>query len=581
MKKKRLSLWIAVILTGITTTAFAGNKSVASDKASDVIVPRVHFVGDQFAEQASTIFAETLKDMHGKLEYGENPKFGAGFLHTSTDSLSKPNYYKQMWARDCGRGVMELARLGFSDDAKLVARYFLKHINLKDHWGREIHRPYIAHNAAELDGNAWILSAICSAWQVNERDKELGKEFCRGISPVVGWVDSLITVSPYGGLLPSISELSGNPSVKYTVYSIFGNYGMYVALEMIAEMAEASGETEVAENVRRMHGKLESAISSLVSDGKFSYAPKGCWFNGFDSRTGTAYDLSDWDGTAWPIWHWTRQLPYIQDYDAGRSSICGRFADVHNASYALLRHWMAKGEYFRKYGFVSNSGWTGMGERHDETMCGYGQGFFTQAALMADDVNTYSKCLEGIARLGYDGGVVEQMSYERNPFVMNECFNYDNYESGLDHTFGTHKNGRREIMENPSDEGNLVQESEVLKAFRLVVGVECKDGNLVIKPRLPWLWNEMECRDYPVIDEDGNVRRVDISFRHERWLGKCSVEIKGAEKFNAVDVRFGPFPEMKEAPEGFVLETTGNASWLWARNRKNASKGISVEIPFR
>ena len=51
---------------------------------------------------------------------------------------------------------------------------------------------------------------------------------------------------------------------------------------------------------------------------------------------------------------------------------------------------------------------------------------------MADDVNVYTKCLEGIARLGYDGGVIEQLSYEKNPFVMHECFNYDNYEQGLD-----------------------------------------------------------------------------------------------------------------------------------------------------
>lgn len=571
-------IWVFLLFAvGFSAEAGARDKD-ETDK--NVIVPRIRFCGDQFASQASVIFAETLKDMHGKLEYGDNPRFGAGFFHTSTDTLSRPNYYKQMWARDCGRGVMELARFGFADDAKMVARYFLAHINLKDHWGREIHRPYIPHNAAELDGNAWILSAICSAWKVNGRDRKLGKEFCEGILPVVGWVDSLIRVSPYGGLLPSISELSGNPSVKYTVYSIFGNYGMYVSLGMIADMAEASGEKLLAERAEGLQAKMKEALATLVSDGKISYAPKGCWFNGFDSRTGSAYDISDWDGTAWPIWHWTRQLPYIQDYDAGCNRIGGTFDEIHRASYSLLRHWMAKGEYFRKYGFVSNSGWTGMGERHDETMCGYGQGFFTQAALMADDVNTYSKCLEGIARLGYDGGVIEHMSYERNPFVMNECFSYDNYETGLDHTFGTYKNGRREIMENPSDEGNLVQESEILKAFALVVGVSCEDGRLVIMPRLPWLWDTMECRDFPVTDKNGKVQRINLVYKHERWLGKCTLKINGAEKFDAVDVRFGPFPRITENRAGFTLEESDNCSWVWVRNQKNTVRELSVEIPF-
>ena len=349
---------------------------------------------------------------------------------------------------------------------------------------------------------------------------------------------------------------------------------------MVAEMAEAAGERDLAGRVRLMRAAMEKALRSLVSDGRISYAPKGCWFNGFDGRTGSAYDLSDWDGTAWPIWHWTRQLPFIQDYDAGRSRIGGEFGKVHRESYLLLRHWMAEGAYFRKYGFVSNSGWTGMGGRHDETMCGYGQGFFTQAALMADDVNTYSKCLEGIARLGYDGGVIEQMSHERNPFLMNECFSYENYETGLDHTFGTHKNGRREIMENPGDEGNLVQEAEIIKAFALVVGVSCEDGRLVVMPRLPWLWDTMECRDLPVADKHGVIRRINLTFRHERWLGRCTLTIGGAEGFDALDVRFGPFPRMTENPCGFALEQSDNCSWIWLRGQKNTTKELSVETPF-
>ena len=72
-------------------------------------------------------------------------------------------------------------------------------------------------------------------------------------------------------------------------------------------------------------------------------------------------------------------IAYILNYDYVSPRPDGTFSETHLKSYELLRSWMAKGEYFRKYGFVSNSGWTGMGGRHDETMCGYGQGFFSQA----------------------------------------------------------------------------------------------------------------------------------------------------------------------------------------------------------
>jgi hypothetical protein len=485
-----------------------------------------------------------------------------------------------MWSRDCGRGVIELCRLGFAEDAKLISRYFLDHKNFGDHWGREIHHSNSNnhHTGYELDGNSLIIAAICNTWRANGKDLTLGKEFCQGLQPVVDWIEESMKNSPYYGLMPSSSELSGNPGPAFFVYSIFANYGIYTVLEQIADMALQCDEATLADKATSLHEKMKEALPHLVSDGKFSYAPNGCWFNGIDGRDGRAFDISDWDGTAWPVWHWTRQLPYIQDYDYKTNRIEGDFLAVHQASYELLRLWMGKGEYFRKYGFVSNTGWTGMGGRHDETMCGYGQGFFTQAALMADDINVYTKCLEGIARLGYDGGVIEQLSYEKNPFVMHECFNYDNYEQALDHTFGVHQEGRREIMENPGDEGNLVQEAEIIKAFSLVIGANCVGKKLALMPRLPWLWETMECVDLPVTDENGKIHRIKFSIRHDRWLRSCTVELSGTEGFESIDIRFGPFPRMLNNEKEYETENSDKGCWIWKRNLKNNTKKITVEL---
>jgi hypothetical protein len=566
--------WLICFLLILAGTA--NGKNISGNKEQKV--PRVRFTGDAFAQMATGVFAETLQDMRNKIEYGDNSRFPAGFFHTSTEPAGVPQYYNDMWSRDCGRGLIELCRLGFTDDAKIIARYFLSHKNFEDHWGREIHRTGPTIISYELDGNSLMLSGVCRTWYVNGKDKTLGKEFCRGIESVVNWVDTLMQASPYWGLLPSISELSGNPSTSYFVYSIFGNYGMYATLGQIADMASECNDTGLSSKATALRDQMKEALAHLVSNGKFSYVPEGCWFNGIDGRDGSAYDISDWDGTAWPVWHWTRQLPFIQDFDYKTNRIEGDFAEVHQASYELLRHWMGKGEYFRKYGFVSNTGWTGMGERHDETMCGYGQGFFTQAALMADDINVYAKCLEGIARLGYDGGVIDQLSYEKNPFVMHECFNFDNYEKGLDHTFGVHKEGRREIMENPGDEGNLVQEAEIIKAFSLVAGVYCVDNKLVLMPRLPWLWDSMECRDWPVADRNGKVHYINFSIKHERWLRICTVEVSGAEGFDAVDIRFGPFPRMPDNKQGFEMENSEKGCWIWKRDLKSNFRKETVEL---
>jgi hypothetical protein len=524
-------------------------------------IPRIRFGSDPTAQTASAIFAETLQDMLDKVDDGTaDPRFEKGYFHTSTLQHEGTCYYGSMWLRDAGRGLVELARLGFAEQALDVSRYLLRHLTFGDHWGREVHGKRHVH---ELDGNALALLGIARTWIAAGRDASVGAEFLEGLRPVLEWALTAAEQSPYDGLMPSISELSGNPNAPYPVYGVWGNYAMHAALRALDRMASALGDLPFAERARQAAGRIEKGLSKLISDGKFSYAEAGCWFNGLDGRDGRAYDTSEWDGTAWPIWHWTRQLPFICDADLDIEGFDGPFSETHRMSYRFLRRWMNTGAFFRKYGFVSNSGWSGMGGRHDETMCGYGQGFFTQAALMADDVNVYTKCLEGISRLGYDGSVTDPLSFEMDPWVMHECFSYENYETGRDHTFGAEKNGRREIMQNPGDEGNLVQEAEILKAFAMVVGVRLEGSRLIVAPRLPWNWDELEVRDWPLVGDDGRAHRVGMLFRHERWLRKCSVRLTGIAGIPNVSVRFGPFATTLREREGLRLERGEKASWLW------------------
>ena len=92
-------------------------------------------------------------------------------------------------------------------------------------------------------------------------------------------------------------------------------------------------------------------------------------------------------------------------------------------------------------------------------------------------------------------------------------------------------------MENPGDEGNLVQEAEILKAFSIVAGVRCEGRRLTLMPRLPWLWDTMECVDWPVTDADGRTH-----------------------------------------PKGYETELIGNASWIWVRGIKGDKRTITVEL---
>ncbi len=521
------------------------------------IYPKVRFTGGAFAETLSNIYAETLNDLVAKYDDGSAGGYEKGFLHTSTYSHPGTCYYNQMWARDCGRGVLELVKQGFIEEASDVAEYFLNHITYGDHWSREIHmkNPILEK---EVDGNFLIMLSLYQVWRYTGKTK--GAEYLKRMSPVIEKYCGDILNSDCGGLLQSISELSGNPDVLYGVYGIYGNYGMLLALKAVAEMAEYSEVEFPRLNAAVL--KLSDGLKRLVSDGSFTKVEKDCWFNGIDSRNMKAYDNVDFAGVTADFTASTRIIPFISEEDYKPLS---EYAEINKNSYKYLRNAMSEGEYFRKYGFVSNTSWRGLGGRHDDTMCGYGQGFFTQSALYFDDVNCYSKCLEGIARLGYDGNVLNVLSDgELSPFVMHECFSYPNYEKALDHTFGAVNKGECNVMNNPGDEGNLVQETEVLKALRIAAGISAEGNTLKIAPKLTWHMNGLEVRDFPVFNGE-KIVRVDLKYKIERYFREACVEItRGAEEFENTEVRFGPFSLSHKD----VTEFTENAAWTVKKYKK-------------
>ncbi len=513
------------------------------------IVPYMHFFGDQQARDMGIVFAENLADLLAKVEDGSG-EYPRGFIHTSTVPHEGTCYYDQIWARDAGRGVQELARLGFVQQAMWVVDYFLSHKNFGDHWGRLIDRQVKEDN--ELDGNTHILNAIAQTWRSCGKQVEQGIRYITECQSVFRWMERCMDACPLGDLIPCQSELAGNPVEDDPVYAIYPNYGAAIALKNFVEMAVACQLQDTADWLQGLLERLtNSIVKRLVSLGDNTQIPAGVWLNAL-TREGESYEIANFFAH-FPIVHWTRQLPFVQNYDAGTDAIQeDALAPVHWASYEYIRHHMAKGAYFRKYGFVSNTCWSGAGGRHDDTMCGYGQNYFTQASLLADDVNTYGKCLEGIARLAYDGDVIEPLSFEMNPYVLHECFCYENYENGFDHTFGTYEESEKNIADNPGDEGNLVQASETLKTLSLVAGISVQNGVLVVKPRLPWRWEGMELTDYPVTDETGRTYRISLRYMHERWHRRCTLQVTRSDGLQQVRVRFGPFPS--------VVSTTNDLS---------------------
>lgn len=544
--------------------------------------PILRFSGTDSAKMMSTIFTENIHDLVEKVQMEPIEGYEKGFFHTSTIEHPSICYYNSIWTRDAGRGLIELSRLGFNEEAETAADYILHHINKGDHWGRTTHaNDGISY---EADGNALILLGLYNVWRMSSRKDELAKAYLSLIEPVINWLDSEMQANSCGYLLPCISELSGNPNTPYAVTAIYPNYALQTALYGLHEMAVYAG-SESASRISEMEEKLRNAISDKLVAGKLpSNTPKDCWLNGLDGRDGRPYDFSEWDSTSWPVWHWTRQVPFILQPDVyGFSLKQDEQLPIHKNSYRHVMNYMNQGYYFRKYGFVSGSGWTGMGGRHDDAMCGYSQGYMTQAALMSDDVNTYSLLLEGICRLAYDGEIVEDLADEMNPWVMHECFTYENYEKGLDHTFGTRKTNITGVGDYFGDEGNLVQEAEIIKALRLVVGIDDSDSQVLrIMPRLPWRWDGISAENFPFVNSDGKIGKISYTLNHDRAARSCKFSFSSTLPIESVDVRIGPFPKhfhmFGKLDESYEIQQDERATWIWIRNLHGSEGELNVSL---
>ena len=108
---------------------------------------------------------------------------------------------------------------------------------------------------------------------------------------------------------------------------------------------------------------------------------------------------------------------------------------------------------------------------------GYGQGFVTESALMLDRMREATVMLDWIAKQIY------------NPRVG--CFTSPE---------GVQIDPTGQYWFPAGDLGNGVQEAEIIKTLRLVIGVDdTQPDRLQFYPRLPLKWTEITVKKYPVL----------------------------------------------------------------------------------
>jgi hypothetical protein len=122
---------------------------------------------------------------------------------------------------------------------------------------------------------------------------------------------------------------------------------------------------------------------------------------------------------------------------------------------------------------------------------GYGQGYLTLSTLALDLFDELTECMEAATMMCYH--------HTDNKYIVPE---------------GVIMHGSKQFWFRNCDLGNAVQQAEIVKCARLVVGIDDIDKNKGIRlvPRLPDTWDGFEAKDFPVTLKDGTVKKFSFAY---------------------------------------------------------------------
>ena len=489
--------------------------------------PRVIFKGNNYAVALQNAFYANVQDMLDKIDadgtyhtstrnalsWAGDPRSAGGEFGTFRKDVGV--YYGDAWSRDLGRTMQELTELGFLGKTTPTADFALrsartwsqnpslnyKGVPLPPHWSRVINRPDFAQ-PFENDGHGLIALFIYKLWQrVPDRDQWLRARW-PDVKEAGDWIPWQFDHADITGAKDGVLYTTGE-SAAGKGYSVYPDAVCMTALEALAQIADSIGETQSAALWRDRAAKMRKAIPAryAITDPKYGHVwtlDDAGWPNQ-STVLGPLIFLADYRGFA------------PQDDDPS-------WRPVNEAAYQRLI------DTYRPFGFY---GWA----------MGYGQGFVTQAALLLDRMKDVTPMLNWTARETWDS--------EIHSFVVPE---------------GVQVSPDGRYVFRTGDQGNGVQEAEIVKIFRLLIGVDDNDlprhppgSALRIMPRMPYGWKEITVSKYPaLVERNGNRETAMLHYNLRRIGDRMALDISADRPLGPVAMRLGPFEKQPVAADVLV-----------------------------
>jgi hypothetical protein len=501
--------------------------------------PVVSFKGNAYADVLTGIFHYNVNDIDSKVT-------SDGMYHTSTKNAPSwggyqgfgnyvdgfNSYFGHSWSRDLGRSLQEITALGLLDKSRICADYCLRmtrlwidradqpdmkyHGNaLPPHVSRIMNLPNTRPNEGcfENDGHGLVSLFIYNLWRrIPDRDEWLKTrwEDVKDLGDWVVWQFDHPEISGAKETLRTDSECAGG-----TGYSVYADMACMEALRGLADMAESIGKTDEADLWRKTADRLQKGCtSSYVVDEKDYGKAWTLACSGWPNRStvlGPIMLLTDRRG-----------------FD--RSDDDPAWVKYNEATYKRLI------DTYKPFGYYG-------------VAMGYGQGFVTESALLLDRMKDATTMLEWAAKCTYDP--------KFESFIVPEgC----ELEPG----------GR--FWHRTGDLGNGVQEGEIVKALRIVIGVDdCQPSRLRVMPRMPYGWSEMTVDKLPALVQTADGPQLAaFGYTLRRDGRKMTLEMTSDKSLGAVAFRLGPFKKDPGTPSASVngekavgtKEFSGDSWWI-------------------
>lgn len=496
--------------------------------------PDVSFRGNIFAQILANVFRYNVQDIADKID-------AEGMYHTSTKGAPSwggyngfgfyrtnfGRYYDASFSRDMGRSLQELTALGYANDAARCAEYCLrqarlyttdpalkfKGVALPPHWGQLINRPSPA--SFENDGQGLTMLFLYRLWEQLSNRSDWLRARWPDIEAVGDWILWQFAHPEISGATNGLLHTTGEAAAG-NGYSVFADSICMNALQAFARMADSIGKTNSAAQWRERAGRMQQAIAGhyIVCDPKY----------------GRAWTLAHTD---WPHKSGVLGPLIIQADYQGYAPEDGipEWRAVNEATYQRLI------DTYKPFGFYGQA-------------MGYGQGFVTEAALLLDRMRDATIMLNWAAKQ-----------------IYNPKFGFYIVPEGCE------INSTSKFWYSVGDLGNGVQEGEIVKMLRILIGVDdTQPWRLQIFPRMPYGWTEMTVNKYPVaFERAGQMATTQLQYRLERAGRKMKLTIAADTDLGPVLIRLGPFAQRPgsfdvrvngQIPTGNTVEHSGDSWWV-------------------